>query len=33
MNSKEKVQIHRGMDKVKRMQFDEALQIFDRVLE
>jgi tetratricopeptide (TPR) repeat protein len=33
MNSKEKVQIHRGMDKVKKMQFDEALQIFDRLLD
>jgi tetratricopeptide (TPR) repeat protein len=33
MNSKEKVQIHRGMDKVKRMQFDDALQIFERLLE
>jgi tetratricopeptide (TPR) repeat protein len=33
MNSKEKVQIHRGMDKVKKMQFDDALQIFDHLLE
>jgi tetratricopeptide (TPR) repeat protein len=33
MNSKEKVQIHKGMDKVKSMRFDEALHIFERVLE
>ncbi len=33
MNSKEKVQIHKGMDKVKSMHFDEALHIFESVLE
>ncbi len=32
MNTKEKVLIHRGMDKVKRMEYEEALDIFDRVL-
>jgi len=32
MNTKEKVLIHRGMDKVKRMEYEEALEIFDRVL-
>ena len=31
MNSKEKVQIHKGMDKVKSMHFDEALNIFEGV--
>ncbi len=33
MNTKEKVLIHRGMDKVKRMEYEEALEIFDRVLD
>jgi len=32
MNTKEKVLIHRGMDKVRRMEYEEALEIFDRVL-
>ncbi len=32
MNTKEKVLIHKGMDNVRRMQYDEALEIFDRVL-
>ncbi|VVB67491.1 Photosystem I assembly protein Ycf3 [uncultured archaeon] len=32
MNSKEKVLIHRGMDKVRRMEYEAALEIFDRVL-
>jgi tetratricopeptide (TPR) repeat protein len=32
MNTKEKVLIHRGMDKVKRMEYEAALDIFDRVL-
>jgi tetratricopeptide (TPR) repeat protein len=32
MNTKEKVLIHKGMDMVKRMQFQEAVEIFDRVL-
>lgn len=32
MNAKEKVLLHKGMDKVKRMQFEEAAEIFDRVL-
>jgi tetratricopeptide (TPR) repeat protein len=32
MNAKEKVLIHKGMDKVKRMQNEEALEIFDNVL-
>lgn len=33
MNSKEKVLIHKGMDKVRRMEYEEALEIFDRVIE
>jgi len=33
MNTKEKVLIHKGMDKVKRMEYQEALEIFDRVIE
>lgn len=32
MNNKEKVLIHRGMDKVKQKDFDAALEIFERVL-
>jgi len=32
MNTKEKVLIHKGMDRVRRMEYDEALEIFDRVL-
>lgn len=32
MNTKEKVLIHRGMDKVRRTEYEEALEIFDRVL-
>ena len=32
MNSKEKVLIHRGMDKVKQKDFPGALEIFERVL-
>jgi tetratricopeptide (TPR) repeat protein len=32
MNSKEKVLIHRGMDKVKLKDFPGALEIFERVL-
>lgn len=33
MNTKEKVLIHKGMDRVKRMQYEEALETFDKVLE
>jgi tetratricopeptide (TPR) repeat protein len=33
MNTKEKVLIHKGIDKVKRMEYEEALEIFDRVIE
>jgi len=32
MNSKEKVLIHKGMDLVKRGQFQDALDIFDRLI-
>jgi tetratricopeptide (TPR) repeat protein len=32
MNTKEKVQIHRGMDKAKKKEYDAALEIFERVL-
>lgn len=32
MNSKEKVLIHRGMDRVKRKDFPGAIEIFERVL-
>jgi tetratricopeptide (TPR) repeat protein len=32
MNTKEKVLINKGMDRVKRGQFQEAVEIFDRVL-
>ncbi len=33
MNTKEKVLIHKGMDRVRRMEYQEALEIFDRVIE
>jgi len=33
MNSKEKVLIHKGIDKVKRMKYEEALEIFERLLD
>ncbi len=32
MNSKERVLIHRGMDKVKQKDYPQALEIFERVL-
>jgi tetratricopeptide (TPR) repeat protein len=32
MNNKEKVLLNRGMDKVKQKNFEEALEIFERVL-
>jgi tetratricopeptide (TPR) repeat protein len=32
MNTKEKVLVHKGMDMVRRMQYEEAIAIFDRVL-
>jgi tetratricopeptide (TPR) repeat protein len=32
MNTKEKVLLHKGMDKVKRMQYQEALEIFEKVI-
>lgn len=32
MNTKEKVLIHKGMDMVRRMQFAEALQTFDKAI-
>ncbi|MCX6676926.1 MAG: tetratricopeptide repeat protein [Methanothrix sp.] len=32
MNNKETVLLHRGMDKVKQKKYDEALDIFERVL-
>jgi tetratricopeptide (TPR) repeat protein len=32
MNTKEKILIHKGMDKVKQGQYPEAIEIFDRVL-
>lgn len=32
MNTKEKVLIHRGMDRVKKKDYDAALEIFERVL-
>jgi tetratricopeptide (TPR) repeat protein len=32
MNTKEKVLIHKGMDKVNQGQYREAIEIFDRVL-
>ena len=33
MKSKEKILVHKGIDRVKREQFDDALEFFDRVLE
>ena len=33
MNTKEKILIHKGIDKVRRMEYEEALEIFDRVIE
>ena len=33
MISKEKILVHKGIDRVKREQFDDALEFFDRVLE
>jgi tetratricopeptide (TPR) repeat protein len=33
MKSKEKILVHKGMDRVKREQFEEALEFFDQVLE
>ncbi|MFB3764014.1 MAG: tetratricopeptide repeat protein [Methanotrichaceae archaeon] len=32
MNTKERVLLHKGMDKVRRMQYEEAAEIFDRVV-
>ena len=32
MKSNEKVLLHRGMDKVKQKKFEEAIEIFERVL-
>jgi len=32
MNTKEKVLIHKGMDRVRQKQFQEAMEIFDSVL-
>jgi len=32
MNNKEKILLNRGMDKVKQKKFEEALDIFERVL-
>jgi len=33
MRSKEKVLLHKGMDRVKREEFQEAIEFFDQVLE
>ncbi|HPE62470.1 MAG TPA: tetratricopeptide repeat protein [Methanothrix sp.] len=33
MKSKEKILVHKGMDRVKRREFEEALGYFDEVLE
>ena len=33
MKSKEKVLVHKGMDRVKRNEFEEAIEFFDQVLE
>ena len=33
MNNKEKILLHRGMDKVRQKKFEEALEIFERVLD
>ncbi len=32
MNTKDKVLIHKGMDLVRRMQYGEALEVFDRLV-
>jgi len=32
VNSKEKALLHRGMDKVRQKKYDEALEIFERVI-
>lgn len=32
MNTKEKVMLHKGMDKAKKMEFKEAAEIFDRLV-
>jgi tetratricopeptide (TPR) repeat protein len=32
MNSKEKVLLHKGMDRVRRMRYEEAAAIFDKVI-
>jgi tetratricopeptide (TPR) repeat protein len=32
MNTKEKVLIHKGMDRVRQKQFEEAVEIFDSIL-
>jgi tetratricopeptide (TPR) repeat protein len=32
MNSKERVLLHKGIDKVRRMQYEEAAEIFDKVI-
>jgi tetratricopeptide (TPR) repeat protein len=32
MNTKERVLLHKGMDKVRRMQYEEAAEIFDKVI-
>lgn len=33
MNSKEKVLVHKGIDRIKRNQYEESLEFFDRVLD
>ncbi|KQC16345.1 MAG: tetratricopeptide repeat protein [Methanothrix sp.] len=33
MKSKEKILVHKGMDRVKRKEFEDAIELFDRVLE
>ncbi len=33
MKSKEKILVHKGMDRVKRKEFEEAIKLFDQVLE
>jgi tetratricopeptide (TPR) repeat protein len=33
MNNREKVLLHRGIDKVRQEKFEEALKLFDRVLQ
>lgn len=32
MNSKEKAMLHRGMDQVRQRRFEQALEIFDRII-